>query len=416
MLENGMSLTMTNPPSVFILLSSESNTFHSSKSTRTPSVYSSRAETHLSGVSLIPGESTSTPSSAKYSLKALTSLPRVLLVTADSLIQRVAGINMGPADEATHIAPPLLDIDYREPVEEARAMNVLIVGMLSHDSGKTGLALSLVREALSRGLDVGVSKPISGFNGWSQHRYVQLSMERGVLLGEDMYLLHKAAGVREPLEAVGPQVSLLMPPDPERSGWRLSTYRSMIASLRDQVVVARLSRCGEEGVESTAHIYVPENVGRLPQGLEEAAWRLVRSLRPEPRPLNPLELEELLGSEGVIHADTCLDLLASRHGFLVVESYNDAALPTPGCLRSDVVVAVAPGKAAIYSGERYRKAVEVAAGIRKPWQLTTEDVLSLIRPARTMPLRPEPDPRSTAWAEGLLDSVLAVAVKEVQMF
>ncbi len=295
-------------------------------------------------------------------------------------------------------------------------MIVLIVGMLSHDSGKTGLALSLVREARSRGLDVGVSKPISGFNGWSQHRYVQLSVERGVLLGEDMFLLREVAGVKEPLEAVGPLVSLLMPPDPERSGWRMSTYRSMTTSLRDQVVAVRLSRCSGEGVESTVHIYVPENIERLPQGLEEVAWSLVRSLRPEPRPLDSRRLEELLGSEGVVHADTCLDLLASRHEFLVVESYNDAALPTPGCLRSDVVVAVAPGKAAIYSGERYRRAVEAAAGIRKPWQLTTEDVLSLIRPARTMPLKPEPEPRSTLWAEGLLDSVLAVAIKEAPVF
>ena len=295
-------------------------------------------------------------------------------------------------------------------------MIILVVGMLSHDSGKTGVAVSLIAEARSRGMNVGASKPVSGFNGWTQYEYVALSAERGILVGEDMYLLLKASGTQEPLEAVGPLVSLLMPPDPERSGWRISAYRSMVTNPREQVVVARITSCGKGGVKSTHHIYVPENIEKLPQRLEEAAWKLVGSLNPEPKPLSPAVMEELLGMDGVIHADTCLDHLASKHDLLVVESYNDAALPTPGCLKASAVVAVAPGKAAIYSGDKYRKAVQAAAGIRKPWQLTTEDVLTLIKPSRVVPLKPEKRPKETAWAEGLLDAVLSVVMEKAAVF
>ncbi|WP_231845533.1 hypothetical protein [Pyrococcus abyssi] len=51
--------------------------------------------------------------------------------------------------------------------------SVLIVGVLPYDSGKTTLAIKLVREAIEEGFDVGVSKPVGGFNGW----YLRVSIE-----------------------------------------------------------------------------------------------------------------------------------------------------------------------------------------------------------------------------------------------
>lgn len=80
----------------------------------------------------------------------------------------------------------------------------------------------------------------------------------------------------------------------------------------------------------------------------------------------------------------------------MIESYNNAAAPTAGSVDSDVVVAVAPGKAAVFSGNDYRKAIIALSDLKEPWKVTTEDVLPLLHPEKTIELKP----RKT---EGVLD-------------
>lgn len=276
-----------------------------------------------------------------------------------------------------------------------REIQVLIVGLLPYDSGKTSLAESLVIEATQRGLDVGVSKPISAVSGWYQYEYLVRSIEFGILVGEDMHRLHNAAKSSDPLEVEGPFVSLLMPPDPERVDWQSSVY--MALSLLDQIVVMRVT-----GIEGTKHFYVPLNIRKLSNTLKEEVEKLLRSLHPKAVAVGREFTNEMLLKSYEI-ADECLDYIANKHEFVVVESYNNAAAPTHGSLNATAVVAITPSKAAIYEGDLYRKALIAISDIKEPRQTTTEEILRLLKPAKTIELKPLGKSRLV---EGLLDAIL----------
>ncbi len=286
-------------------------------------------------------------------------------------------------------------------------VKILVVGLLKYDSGKTSTALSIIREAKNRGYNVGVSKPISGFDAWSQFKYVLKSMEGGVLVGEDLTLLYNEASPNEVIETVGPMVMLLAPPDPEFYSWRLSTYTAISTSTVDQVVIARTTRC-LGGEHHTSHYVVEENIAHTPSAMRKALERLINKLNPEPKPVGKEFIEELFKEEVLEGVDACVERILEGYDVVVVESYNDAAAPTYASTRVDVVVAVGPGKIALYNGERYRRALSLVGEVRNPLATTTSEVLSLIKPIKTVDIEPVVNPKYSreAWAEGLLDLIL----------
>ncbi len=271
---------------------------------------------------------------------------------------------------------------------------VLVVGLLPFDSGKTSMACSLVSEARERGYDVGVSKPISSMSGWYQYDCVERSVQYGKLIGSDIYKLHTAAGSSDPIECEGPVVSLLVPPDPERVEWESNEYLGM--NLLSQLVVIRVT-----DMKGTKHYYVLPNVERLTGTMKEEVREVVSSME------NPVEvdmdfIQELLFSSYAL-ADECLNHIAGKHDFMVVESYNNAAAPTAKSLNAQSVIAIAPGKAVLYSGELYRKALTAVSSIKEPWKTTTEEILKLMRPFKTIELKPSSAERVSF--EGILDSI-----------
>ncbi|AEC52286.1 hypothetical protein PNA2_1372 [Pyrococcus sp. NA2] len=258
-------------------------------------------------------------------------------------------------------------------------ISVLIVGVLPYDSGKTTFAVRLIKEAIEEGFDVGVSKPFGGFNGWYQHEYVIKSREIKMLVGEDAYKLHTSAKSIDPIEIESPITTLLMPPDPERLGWRVSYYTSVGSST--QIVLARIT-----SPRSTTHYYVPENVNKLTPPLREEVKKLITTLSAEP--ISMTELGDLLIKSRSL-ADECLRYIKRLHDFVVIESYGNYAAPTFGSLNSDLVIAVAPSKAVIFRGKDYKNAISVYSNIKSPWMITTEDILPALRPIKKIEFGPE---------------------------
>ncbi len=258
-------------------------------------------------------------------------------------------------------------------------MNVLITGLFPYDSGKTTFAEFLIEEARDRGIDVGFSKPISGINGWYQYEYVIKSIEARLLIGEDMFKLHIAAKSSDPIEYEGPVVSLLLPPDPEKVGWETSIYSSI--GLQNQISVIRIS-----DLEKTKHYYVPSNIEKAVQSLKNDVKKFLSIVEAEP--VGAEESETLLLNSRS-NADKCLDYLRRRHEFFVIESYNNAAAPTTKSLEVDAVAVVTPGKAAIFSGSDYRRAVLALSGIKEPWKIVTEEVVSLLDPMMIIDIEPK---------------------------
>lgn len=268
-------------------------------------------------------------------------------------------------------------------------LSLLVVGLLPHESGKTTFASSLVEEAKERGIDVGVSKPVSGFSGWYQYDYVVKSIEKRLLIGEDVYRLHEAAKSSDPIEIESPVVSLLLTPDPERVEWKSAAYTSL--ALQYLILAVRVTN-----INQSRHYYVPQNIERTTTTLRKEVEKLVAAVNP--RQIGVEDIERLLLASRK-DADECLNYIKQKHEFTVIESYNNAAAPTTGSVESDIVVAIAPGKAAVFSGSNYRKAIIALSDLKEPWKVTTEDIIPLLHPEKTIELKP-------GKTEGVLDSLL----------
>ena len=274
-------------------------------------------------------------------------------------------------------------------------MKVLIIGLLPFDSGKTSVALSLICEAIQRGIDVGIVKPVTVFSGWYHYQSVKRSMEFGKLVGEDIYRLHNCAKSEDPIELESPVVLMHMPPDPERVDWQSTFFTAL--NLNEQIVALRITTPNE-----TKHYYAPTNLERLTKVLRDVAIELLDSLNPKPREIK--NLNDVLFNVGKF-ADECVRYISSRHELTIIESFNNASAPTESSANVDVVLLVAPSKVAIYSGERYRKAVELL--LRPPWLISSEEVASLLKPIKTVETKPTVY-RNKAWVENLLDEILKV--------
>ena len=264
--------------------------------------------------------------------------------------------------------------------------NILLVsGLLSFNSGKTSVALSIASSAIKEGIDTGVCKPVTALSAWYQYRCVLKSMELKKLVGEDIYRLHKAVNSSDKLEIESPLVFLHSPLDPERIDWNPSVYTAI--GLSDLIVVYRMT-----DLEKTRHFMVIENVNRLTGVMREKIDMLLNSLDPPPEKLEKFLLDDIL-LQGRKIADECVRYLAEKHDLLVVESYNNASAPTQESLNANRVVVVAPGKIAVYEGKKYKKALFAISDIKEPWRITVDEVVSLLKPEMVIETPPSPDGR-----------------------
>ncbi|ASJ16806.1 ATPase [Thermococcus chitonophagus] len=266
-------------------------------------------------------------------------------------------------------------------------VSLLIVGILPYDSGKTTLALSLIREALEHGIDVGVAKPVSGFNGWYQYEYLLKSVEFGFLIGEDSYKLHITAKSSDPVHLESPVTALLLPPDPERVGWKSSSYTAI--SYHTNVVLLRILE---------DHFYVPDNIKKLTRPMQEIIEPLIETTKPIEIKADEVQYLVMRGRE---EADKALGIIQNHHELTIIESYNNLAAPCTSALASDLIIAVAPGKAVLFDGDQYKKAIYAISSIKEPWRVVTEDLMPLLKPLKKFEFKP-------GEVSGLLNSVLEI--------
>ncbi len=284
---------------------------------------------------------------------------------------------------------------------------VLIVGLLTYDSGKTTVAEGIASEAIKRGFDVGVSKPVSSYNIWYQHEFFRESIKLGVLVGEDVVRLHKAARSREAIEVEGPIVGALAPPDPEALDWRISLYANVSSSLINQMIIIRVTRCLTTSNYETLHFIVRDNIEKCVESLKPFVNEFLKTINYNYGVIDVSRLASILENEAPSYADECLNQVCKEHELTIIESYNDVASPTRNSLeKSSVVVAVAPGRAAIYQGEVYRKAAEVLGEAIEPWKLNTRRIVSILRPKATVKINVKGSEESWRWREALLDEIL----------
>jgi len=234
---------------------------------------------------------------------------------------------------------------------------ILVNGLIPFDSGKTWLTISLARALRSYGYSVNVYKPVSGHNAWYQFNSLLTSMELGYLVCEDVIKYINSLDVRVDPRLVNPIDILLAPPD-FRLFNNANTYIEYFEDLLKQVVLARITYCS---TGDSRHYLITGNYGRVPPTLREWLSKLAKLVNAEEVGVD--ELLSIMKSDGISNElRKCLTKLREGSDVVIVESFNDAAVPYTSVLDEvNLVITVAPAYVTLLDLKSFKDAVMKSA-------------------------------------------------------
>ncbi len=258
---------------------------------------------------------------------------------------------------------------------EAGARIILVAGLLEHDSGKTWSTVALVKAMRKLGLRVYPFKPVAGLNIWYSYRAFRESIERGLLVSNDLLFYKYSLGLGDDVLAlVNPYVLMLSFPDPERVGG-VAKYLASVASVERSLVLARETVCGGGSFESRHYVFI-DSLRWLPSTVRRAVEELAEKLKAQA----VSDVEKFMHGVGGDSFECLRQLVESVGGVdvVVMESFNNAVQPFEGAaLKADLFVVVAPGRLTVFEGDRLRRALEV---VGRAFAATVDKVYPLLKP------------------------------------
>jgi len=232
---------------------------------------------------------------------------------------------------------------------------VLVNGLLTYDSGKTYVATALAKALIERGLKVSVFKPLAGHSAWYQFNTLLHSLEHGVLVGEDVLKYKELLNLSLDFELVNPVDLLLAPLDPNYFK-KVGDYLEALCNQFEQLIMARISDCRNR---TTRYYVIEGNASRVVPGLRPWVERLIGRFKPEPITAKRFFADILNSRDAIESLDYAFNTLKLRADVLVVESFNDAAVPLMNLLNDvDVVLTVTPGYLFRLDPEDFKKVVK----------------------------------------------------------
>lgn len=268
------------------------------------------------------------------------------------------------------------------------ATRILLIGMNSFDSGKTQLALKLVKSFSETGHSVEFFKPLSGHNYWYNYEHSKVCMERGVLASKDAMIVRAAIKPKSSIEIANPIHNLFVPMRIEKPLQTLPNTLGLSGSS-SILTMERFSRPSGNEIDST--ILVAMNLlleERLLLGLDE-----VDKLAKETSIFEVNNLEELQEFENQNYEQYVSESFAYIENLadvVIIEGFNDAAWPWDGLDSCDIVLVVGPGHVFKYNSEKFKK----AAYLMKKGQLPIREVnfgriSDLLKPTNRLEVKPE---------------------------
>ncbi|MDS0474690.1 ATPase [Natrinema sp. 1APR25-10V2] len=238
-------------------------------------------------------------------------------------------------------------------------MIFLVVGADRVDAGKTTFSTGLLKRTGAVGY-----KPRAGNDFWFDQDDCQRALADGRLYGKDAARLSAADGRGRPPERLNPVHRLWRPAPGGDSGLLGQTDR--------EFVVDRVGRGADES------LFVRNAAADVPDAVAEAL-PLEEAIPVE----TVAEFNELAERE-YVPAFERLAAEIEATDIAVVESYSDIALPLSSLDPASIaaVAAVEPGRARIYSGERYCRACEIASSSPRDGAIEkrVSDVLDYLDP------------------------------------
>lgn len=194
-------------------------------------------------------------------------------------------------------------------------------------------------------------------------------VELGILVGNDVLRYHDELGA-DPLK-VNPFDVLFGVPDPEFFRDNVRSYLNYLEN--GMPVMLRVSDCSSG---NSTHL-VTNSLRYLPGGLRKHVTELERKV-------SATMVEESyvwdLVQKSWFLTDPCV-----KGKDVLIESYNDAAAPTPSSLATDFSLIVAPGRIFLYKGEDFRKVVEF---LGSPWSVSSSEAFKYLKALRSFHVEP----------------------------
>jgi predicted P-loop ATPase/GTPase len=257
------------------------------------------------------------------------------------------------------------------------AMKILIVGLQTHDAGKTTLCKALIHGFKKTGVNLFPFKPHSGISYWNQFNTFQHSLLRRSLLSSDIIELEAAASSGLPLELLNP-VNRLSSPILERG---MSEEKLVFREF----VAQRFTHHDGANCRSIYYLNGTINMSRMREmsdfyvGIKKSAEKVifVRNFQQLVKAYED-NFEKATGS--------CYRALQEKP--LIVESFNDAAYPFAGAEDCGVVLCLSSNIVLRFKAQQYFKAVGLHAQQKAQAQLTTTDLYSSSLVERKYELQP----------------------------
>jgi len=252
---------------------------------------------------------------------------------------------------------------------------ILVNGMLNIDSGKTIMAYNIIKFLRKEGYKVAPFKPIGAVDIWRSSWVLKEIEENGAVVSGDAVILNSAIPGEADIRRINPIALILTPIDPSRFNWSSRPYENLMVTLSRRTSLMRLTSCGSGG-NRTVHLVNIEALQRSPKEIRRTLGELSNSLNPRGIKVKDSDIERFI-KESVPKAELCLAILTSYYEIVVIESHDDTAIPIPSALEANLVITVAPGKAAILDGEKFKKAVLALASIGSTLTLNSREILSI---------------------------------------
>lgn len=250
---------------------------------------------------------------------------------------------------------------------------ILVVGFREVDSGKTTVALALIRYLRERGINVCGFKPKAGNTVWYDFDIIYEGFMQGRLYGKDAKLLRKESQTELPEEVISPVHRLWSIPP---------TDYEEVALEVPHFIVDRVTFCKNH----YKHYIIINKTLPFEHGAERFINRLCQKATRVVYVTGLKDLNEISDLyERAI--ESAYEVILRKHDFIVYESYSDNALPWNGIEgKVSLILAVEPGRICLYDPNKYFLTLQLLKGFRK--EITTKNIRGLLKPLKTVKIPP----------------------------
>lgn len=240
---------------------------------------------------------------------------------------------------------------------------ILVVGLQSHDAGKTTLCKALIHGFKETGVTLVPFKPHSGIGYWSQFDVFQRNLVNGRLLSSDIMDLEVAAQSQIPLEVLNPVNRLSCPvPDTGMPEEKL-VFQEFIAE--------RFTHHDRVSHKNVYYLNGSLNFARL-RDMQTFYLRIKGNAEKTCFIRKFGELVEAYSKNFDKATSSCYGHVQNMP--LIVESFNDAAYPFNHAEDCDTVLCVAWNTVLQFEQRRYFEAIESHSRENPKLQLTVSQV------------------------------------------